>query len=214
MGRRSFGAGGQNAPTYLIKEDRLVIIEEKGPGKGHQNRIPTRRIYRPEPGRRGHDLHGRLVRAVPVAETAPQGAGHHRGTHGNDPGRRRGRGHREGQPAPGHHGRDRERRRGRVDGRRGGQHGLLCPCHLPGVSVIPGSERPSGVWRGSHGPGHHRAGHGGNGIGRNFRRPCADLEPRRGNRHAGGDPKTTWAWEWERTVWEALESVDLHKREG
>lgn len=26
--------------------------------------------------------------------------------------------------------------------------------------------------------------------------------------------KTTWAWEWERTVWEALESVDLHKREG
>ena len=26
--------------------------------------------------------------------------------------------------------------------------------------------------------------------------------------------KTTWAWEWERTVWEALEGVDLHKREG
>ena len=26
--------------------------------------------------------------------------------------------------------------------------------------------------------------------------------------------KATWAWEWERTVWEALESVDLHKREG
>ena len=26
--------------------------------------------------------------------------------------------------------------------------------------------------------------------------------------------KTTWAWEWERTVWEAMESVDLHKREG
>lgn len=26
--------------------------------------------------------------------------------------------------------------------------------------------------------------------------------------------KTTWAWDWEKTVWEALESVDLHKREG
>lgn len=26
--------------------------------------------------------------------------------------------------------------------------------------------------------------------------------------------KTTWAWEWERAVWEALESVDLHKKEG
>ena len=26
--------------------------------------------------------------------------------------------------------------------------------------------------------------------------------------------KTTWAWEWGRTVWEAMESVDLHKREG
>jgi hypothetical protein len=26
--------------------------------------------------------------------------------------------------------------------------------------------------------------------------------------------KTTWAWDWERTVWEALESVDLHKKEG
>lgn len=26
--------------------------------------------------------------------------------------------------------------------------------------------------------------------------------------------KTTWAWEWERTVWEALESVDLHQREA
>lgn len=26
--------------------------------------------------------------------------------------------------------------------------------------------------------------------------------------------KTTWAWEWKRTVWEALENVDLHQREG
>lgn len=30
----------------------------------------------------------------------------------------------------------------------------------------------------------------------------------------GAIRKTTWAWEWERTVWEALESVDLHKKEG
>lgn len=28
----------------------------------------------------------------------------------------------------------------------------------------------------------------------------------------GAIRKTTWAWDWERTVWEALESVDLHKR--
>lgn len=26
--------------------------------------------------------------------------------------------------------------------------------------------------------------------------------------------KIAWAWDWERAVWEALESVDLHKREG
>lgn len=30
----------------------------------------------------------------------------------------------------------------------------------------------------------------------------------------GATRKTAWAWEWERTVWEALESVDLHKKEG
>lgn len=30
----------------------------------------------------------------------------------------------------------------------------------------------------------------------------------------GAIRKTTWAWDWERTVWEALESVDLHKKEG
>ena len=30
----------------------------------------------------------------------------------------------------------------------------------------------------------------------------------------GAIRKTAWAWEWERTVWEALESVDLHKKEG
>ena len=30
----------------------------------------------------------------------------------------------------------------------------------------------------------------------------------------GAIRKTTWAWEWERTVWEALESVDLYKKEG
>ena len=30
----------------------------------------------------------------------------------------------------------------------------------------------------------------------------------------GAIRKTTWAWDWERTVWEAMESVDLHKKEG
>lgn len=30
----------------------------------------------------------------------------------------------------------------------------------------------------------------------------------------GAIRKTAWAWDWERTVWEALESVDLHKKEG
>ena len=30
----------------------------------------------------------------------------------------------------------------------------------------------------------------------------------------GAIRKTTWAWDWERTVWEALEGVDLHKKEG
>ncbi len=30
----------------------------------------------------------------------------------------------------------------------------------------------------------------------------------------GAIRKTTWAWDWERTVWEALEGVDLHEKEG
>ena len=30
----------------------------------------------------------------------------------------------------------------------------------------------------------------------------------------GAIRKTAWAWDWERTVWEAMESVDLHKKEG